>query len=105
MSYANTSAAATTTVPEVALSTACLTTISPHLGGVYAVNVYEGEVKLQGRAYEVNHLIANLNLTRSHRLDHADGAGNRYETWEGPGPGEFADVNVTLIAVYRKDES
>ena len=95
------SAAPTLVVPEIALSVACLTTISPYLGGVYAVNVYEGEVKLQGLADEVAHLVADLNLTRGSRLDHIDSTGNRYETWEGTGPREFSAVAILLVAVVK----
>jgi len=92
-------------IPEVALGVACLTTIAPHLAGVYCATLEEERVRLQGRADDVEHLIAALHLTRTDRLDHTDKTGNRYETWQGPGPGEFATVTITLVVVHPPEEA
>ena len=92
---------ATAMIPEVALSVACLTTISPYLGGVYSVTLDEYGMRLQGRGDDVAHIIDDLGLIRTGRLDNTDDAGNRYESWEGWGPDEFGAVGITLVAVYR----
>lgn len=87
-----------TTAPELALTVAALTIISPHLAGAYNVNLDADEVKVQGHAEDVLHMVDTFGLTAGREHDSSTA---HFAEFSGPAPVPFAAVTIRVVAVSR----